>query len=102
MALTTNQIELAGTIDAYVQQIVAGGGGDEEILRTMSDYMAPFKQLLDMSSRQEMDLLCQQYAGFNRFARLLEQMAQGIADGSLTVPKERKQKPRKPKPKRDK
>lgn len=102
MALTTNQMELAGTIDAYVQQIVAGGGGDEEILRTMSDYMAPFKQLLDMSSRQEMDLLCQQYAGFNRFARLLEQTAQGIADGSLTVPKERKQKPRKPKPRRDK
>lgn len=102
MALTTNQIELAGTIDAYVQQIVASGGGDEEILRTMSDYMASFKQLLDMSSRQEMDLLCQRYAGFNRFARLLEQMAQGIADGSLTVPKERKQKPRKPKPRRDK
>lgn len=102
MTLTTNQIELADTIDAYVQQIIAGGGSDEEILHTMSDYMALFKQLLDMSSRQEMDLLCQQYAGFNRFARLLEQMAQGIADGSLTVPKERKQKPRKPKPKRDK
>lgn len=102
MALTTNQKELAGTIDAYVQQIVADGGGDEEILRTMSDYMAPFKQLLDMSSPQEMDLLCRQYAGFNRFARLLEQMAQGIADGSLTLPKKRKQKPRKPKPRREK
>ena len=101
MALTTKQTELAGAIDAYVQQIAANGGGDEEILHTMSDYMEPFKQLLDMSSKQDMDLLCRQYAGFYRFAQLLEQMAQGIADGTIIVPRERKKKPRKPKPRRD-
>lgn len=102
MALTTKQRGLAGAIDAYVQQIAANGGGDEEILHTMSDYMEPFKQLLDMSSKQEMGLLCRQYAGFYRFTQLLEQMAQGIADGTITVPRERKKKPRKPKPRRDK
>jgi hypothetical protein len=33
-----------------------------------------------------MDLLCEQYDGFYRFAHLLERLAEGIADGSIPVP----------------
>jgi hypothetical protein len=33
-----------------------------------------------------MDILCQQYDGFYRFAKLLENLAQGIADGTIPVP----------------
>jgi hypothetical protein len=33
-----------------------------------------------------MDVLCERYNGFYRFAKLLENLAQGIADGSIPVP----------------
>jgi hypothetical protein len=33
-----------------------------------------------------MDTLCERYDGFYRFAKLLEMLAGGIADGSIPVP----------------
>lgn len=33
-----------------------------------------------------MDMLCERYNGFYRFATLLERLAEGIADGSIPVP----------------
>ena len=42
---------------------------------------------MDSSSKSEMNELCERYDGFYRFAKLLELMAQGIADGSIEVPK---------------
>jgi hypothetical protein len=88
MPLTAQHTRLAVTIDRHVNQVVANGGGDEELLRSMSDHMGTFKQLLDTCSGEEMDLLCQQYDGFYRFAKLLETLAQGIADGTIPVPPE--------------
>lgn len=87
MSLTDKQIQLARTLDSYVQQIVAQGGGDEEILRTMYDQMTTFKQLLDTSTPSQLNLLCQQYEGFYRFAKLSERLAQAIADGTIAVPR---------------
>lgn len=53
---------------------------------SMYDYMYTFKQLLDASSESEINQLCQQYDGFYRFAKLMERLAEGIADGSISVP----------------
>jgi hypothetical protein len=86
MALTEQQTRLAATIDRHVNQVIAGGGGDEALLVSMYDYMDRFKQLLETCSREEMDLLCERYDGFYRFAKLLESLAQGIADGTIPVP----------------
>jgi hypothetical protein len=85
MPLTKEQTTLARSIDTYVKEIADRGGGD--ILRGMHTYMTTFKRLLDISSPSEMDSLCQQYAGFYRFAKLLENLAAAIADGRLDVPK---------------
>ena len=52
------------------------------------DYMDAFKRVLDSSTRVQMDYLYQRYDGFYRFAKLLEVMAQGIADGVIDVPKD--------------
>lgn len=51
------------------------------------DYMAAFKQVLDSSSKAQMDYLCQQYPSHYRFAILMERLAYGIADGVIDVPK---------------
>lgn len=86
MPLTTHQTHLAVTIDTHVRNTLAQGGGEEALLVSMIDYMPLFKQLLDTCSRAEMDMLCTQYDGFYRFAKLLEKLAQGIADGRIPVP----------------
>jgi hypothetical protein len=49
--------------------------------------MGTFKQLMDVSTQQEMNELCQRYDGFYRFAFLLDQLAEGIANGTINVPK---------------
>jgi hypothetical protein len=86
MTLTAHQTRLAETIDMHVRQVLAHGGGDEALLLSMADYMPTFKQLLDTCTGAEMDLLCERYDGFSRFAHLLERLAEGIADGSIPVP----------------
>ncbi len=87
MPLRKKQIKLAKTIDRHVARIVASGGGDEELLLSIHDYMGMFKQVMDSSSKAEMDELCERYEGFYRFGKLLESLAQGISDGSIRVPR---------------
>ena len=86
MPLTAQQTRLAETIDTHVRQVLAHGGGDEALLLSMVDDMPTFQQLLDTCTGAEMDMLCERYDGFSRFAQLLERLAEGIADGSIPVP----------------
>jgi len=86
MPLTADQTRLALTIDMHVKQVLAHGGGEEALLLSLADSMPTFKQLLDSCTGEEMDMLCERYDGFYRFASLLERLAEGIADGSITVP----------------
>jgi hypothetical protein len=86
MLLSAQQTRLAVTIDTHVREVLAQGGGDEALLMSMVDSMGTFKQLLDTCTGAEMDALCERYDGFYRFAKLLEMLAGGIADGSIPVP----------------
>ena len=86
MPLSEQKIRLAVTIDTHVKQVLARGGGDEALLRSMADHMETFKLLLDTCTGADIDALCERYDGFYRFAQLLEQLAGGIADGSIPVP----------------
>ena len=86
MPLTEQQMRLASTIDRHVKHILAQGGDDEALLMSLADHMGTFKRLMDMSKGEEMNALCERYDGFYRFAKLLETLAEGIADGSIPVP----------------
>jgi len=86
MLLTEEKTRLALIIDTHVREVLAQGGGDEALLISMADDMGTFKQLLDTCTGAEMDALCERYDGFYRFAKLLEMLAGGIADGSIPVP----------------
>ena len=86
MTLSKEQKELARTIDRYIKRATQKGGGDEQILHDISNYMATFKRLLDTSTPAEMDTLCTLYPGFYRFAKLLENLAGAIRDGAIEVP----------------
>jgi hypothetical protein len=85
MPLTEQHTRRALIIDTHVREILAHGGGDEALLISMADDMGTFKQLLDTCTGADMDALCERYDGFYRFATLLEQLAEGIAKGSIPV-----------------
>ncbi len=87
MSVTEEQDQLAQSIDQHVQRITANGGGDEALLVSLYDYMGTFKQLMDGSTETEMNQLCERYPGLYRFGKLLERLAEGIANGSIPVPK---------------
>jgi hypothetical protein len=96
MPLTEPQKRLAQKIDKHVHRILANGGDDEDLLVSMYDHMPTFKQLLDTCTKAEMNALCERYDGFYRpdpvrlkgtGSGLLELLAEGIADGSIPVPK---------------
>jgi hypothetical protein len=86
MPLTRKQLQLAETIDRWVLSIEKRGGAEGEILEGMYEYMATFKHVMDISTHEEMNLLFTTHAGFYRFAKLLEDLATGIQNGTIKVP----------------
>jgi hypothetical protein len=88
MSLTERQTQLASFLDTHVQRLTANGEVDDlALLVAMADYLDTFKQLMDSSTTEEMDLLCERYPGFYRFGKVLERVAEGIASGRIPVPK---------------
>ena len=83
MNITAEQLRLVKRINDHVNQYPDTDAGTKQMLMTLYDYMDSFKQVMDTTTKVEMDYLIQQYDGFYRFAKLLEQMAQGISDGSI-------------------
>jgi hypothetical protein len=80
---TAKQKRLAQTIDEWAKTI----GSNERILKRMHQQMKTFKELLDTTTHEQMDFLCDTYPDFYRFAKLLEQLAKGIHDGTIQVPR---------------
>jgi hypothetical protein len=77
----------AKMIDDFVKAIEQQGGGDIELLAAgFPEQTTAFKELLDTTTHEQMDVLCERYPGFYRFAKLVESIAQGIQDGTLEVP----------------
>ena len=85
MPFTAQQTRLAVRIDTHVMQVLAEGG-DEALLLSLADLLDIFKQLLETCTSAEINALCDRYAGVYRLAALLERLATGIADGSISMP----------------
>ncbi|MGS5206466.1 arylsulfatase [Escherichia coli] len=56
--------------------------------QTVQAVRLPFKRVMDSTSKVQMDYICLQYPGYFRFAKWMERLAQGIADGVIEVPKD--------------
>jgi hypothetical protein len=61
--------------------------GQERNRSDMADYLPAFKRLMDTSTGDDMDQLAARYAGFYRYAKILEAVAAGIRSGNIVVPK---------------
>ena len=86
MPLTEQQAQLAATIDTHVTHVLAHGGEDEALLMPLADHMGTFKQLMDLSTGEELNALCERYKGFYRVAAHLERLAEGIAHSRIPAP----------------
>ncbi|RMU70413.1 hypothetical protein ALP24_200085 [Pseudomonas syringae pv. aptata] len=86
--LSAEQHQLAKIVHDYASRFPSTESGDSQLLQGCYDYMLAFKQVLDSSSKVQMDYICLQYSGLFRFAKVMELLAQGIADGVIQVPKE--------------
>lgn len=81
-----DKCQLAERIHKRVTLILKTGGSDLDIFAGMADYMEDFKSLMDTSSPGDMERLCARYEGFYRYAKTLENIAQGIEAGDIHVP----------------
>lgn len=88
-ALKAENRRMAARIDERIKQLDALGMEEMEILPAMEEYMADFRQVMMRARGQEMDALCGEFAGFYRFAKILETLASGIASGEIKVPGDR-------------
>ena len=83
MAPTPEHHEIAASIDKAVSAFPDTARGMEQLLANMYKYMPDFKRILDTSAPGDMDLLCEQYPNFYRFAKLMEQFAAASAAGNF-------------------
>lgn len=86
--LTAEQRQLAKIVHDYASRFPQTADGDTQLLQGCYDYMDAFKRVMDSSSKVQMDYICLQYPGYFRFAKWMERLAQGIADGAIEVPKD--------------
>jgi hypothetical protein len=86
--LNPEQHQMVKIIHDHAVRFPLNETGDAQLLQACYDYMDAFKRVMDNTSPIQMEYICQQYDGFYRFAKLMEMLAQGIADGIIDVPKD--------------
>ena len=85
---TINREQFIADIDSRVHAILSKGGGDEALLMSLSEFMtSDFKSMISSGAHGELDAYYQKYSGFYRLMKLMENLAQGIADGTIEVPR---------------
>jgi len=81
------QLRIASKIDAAMQALARTSKDDMTVFADMAGHMADFKWLIDNAKPGVMNELCQRYAGFFQYAKILETVAAGIQARTITVPK---------------
>lgn len=82
MPLTQDQINFIRQMDCKAKKILKYGG-QEELLMSLCNKMEAIKKIMDSSSENELNNYCDKYDGFYAYMKLLEQLAQGCANGAF-------------------
>ena len=83
MPLSEEQLRLAKRIDEHTNRVLSDETGYGPLLMSLPEYMEDFGRVMEISTREEMNELCERYDGFYRFAKFMEEFARGLADGSI-------------------
>lgn len=87
MTLSLQQVQLITYIDQKVKIILANDGNEETILVELIDYMPSIKLLIDTVPIRDIEKYFYEYDGFYQYMKILETLAQKIADGVIKVPR---------------
>lgn len=82
--------EMLGTmkrLDIHANALLLTGASDIDLLGGMFDVMPDFKTLLDAGYGSEIDRNALRFPGLHRYAVVLSNVAERIADGSIRVPR---------------
>ena len=82
MPLTLEQEDFIRLMDSKAKQILVQGG-QKELLLSLSDKMENIKEIMDCSTKNELNYYCEKYDGFYHYMKLLEQLAQASAAGAF-------------------
>lgn len=87
MPFTNEQKNLIVDIDQRVN-LIYSKGGDEALLLNLADLMSTtgLRALISSPYKEELNHCCQQYSGFMQLMKLLESLANGIKNGTISVP----------------
>jgi hypothetical protein len=83
LPLTSTQKEFIARIDDHVKHILSHGGSQEALLISLHDKMNGIKNIIDSSSKEELNTYCEHYSGFYQYMILLEQLALAISKGNF-------------------
>lgn len=80
VALTTSQKEYIVSMDGKAKEVLKHGG-QEALLMSLTNNIFEIQAIMDSTSHDELNYYCRQYDGFYMYMKLLENIAQGCADG---------------------
>lgn len=83
LAITDKQKDFIISLDHEAKEILQNGGGQESLLISLSNRIFEIKGIMDSSTHTELDYYCSKYEGFYYYMKLMEQLAQGCADGAF-------------------
>ncbi len=87
MSLTQAQKQTISEIDAEVKSILENHGTEENILVSLLPKMPTLMELIKASHTKEMEMYFDEYEGFFYSIKILENLAQNIANGTIKVPR---------------
>ncbi|TPW26658.1 arylsulfatase regulator [Martelella alba] len=80
-------LEVMARLDEKASDLYHAGADDFGLFINMSDVMPDFKTLLGKSLRSSFEAEIMNFPVLHRYALVLSNMAKGLADGSIDVPK---------------
>ena len=84
--LNSEQKALIVKVDKKVKALLAHGGNEITLLVEMLDVMPGIKTMMDLVPKKEIEMYFYEYDGFYHYLKVLENLAQGVEDGKITVP----------------
>ena len=85
--LNPEQLQMVKIIHDHALRFPLNETGEAQLLQTCYDYMDAFKRVMDSTSTSKWIISASNTMAFTDSAKLMERMAQGIADGIIEVPK---------------
>jgi hypothetical protein len=84
MAISSETKNFIKVINSKMNLHFAADSDDAKILKSMSLEIPAIMKIIESLNEEELNNLCDEYEGFYHLMTLLEDLAKGFADGTIT------------------